>query len=57
MNGIGWGLAHLPLIYFGFNYSLKNSGAPYANMALMLVVCVIMGIMFSYITIWTGNCM
>lgn len=57
INGIEWGLAHLPLIYFGFNYSLNNPGAPYTNMALMVVVCVIMGIMFSDITIRTGNCM
>ncbi len=57
LNGIEWGLAHLPLIYFGFNYSLNNWGAPYTNMALMLAVCIVSGIMFSYITIQTGNCM
>lgn len=57
INGFEWGLTHLPLIYFGFNYSLNNPGAPYTNMALMLLVCVIMGILFSYITIQTGNCM
>lgn len=57
INGVEWGLAHLPLIYFGFNYSLNNPGAPYTNMALMMVVCVIIGIMFSYITIKTGNCL
>lgn len=48
---------NLPLIYFGFNYSLDNPGAPYTNMALMLLTCVILGIMFSYITIRTENCM
>lgn len=57
INGVEWGLAHLPLIYFGFNYSLNNPGAPYTNMALMVVVCVIVGIIFSYVTIKTGNCM
>lgn len=57
INGAEWGLTHLPLIYFGFNYSLDNPGAPYTNMALMMVVCVIIGILFSYITIQTGNCM
>lgn len=57
INGVEWGLAHLPLIYFGFNYSLNNPGAPYTNMAVMVIVCVIIGIIFSYITIKTGNCM
>ncbi|MCI8359927.1 MAG: CPBP family intramembrane metalloprotease [Clostridiales bacterium] len=57
INGFEWELAHLPLVYFGFNYSLNNPGAPYTNMALMLIVCVSTGILFSYITIQTGNCM
>lgn len=57
INGVEWGVTHLPLIWFGFNYSLDNPGAPYTNMAMMLVVCVVMGILFSYITIRTGNCM
>lgn len=42
----GMGVTHLPLIWFGFNYSLDNPGAPYTNMAMMLVVCVVMGILF-----------
>lgn len=57
INGLEWGLTHLPLVYFGFNYSLNNPGAPYTNMALMLLVCVVTGILFSYITIQTENCM
>ncbi len=57
INGVEWGVTHLPLIWFGFNYSLDNPGAPYTNMAMMLAVCVVMGILFSYITIRTGNCM
>lgn len=57
INGAEWGLVHLPLIYFGFNYSLDNPGAPYTNMLMMMIVCVTIGIIFSYITIKTGNCM
>ena len=57
INGIEWGLAHLPLIYFGFNYSLDNPGAPWTNMFMMVLVCVVLGIIFSYITIRTENCM
>ena len=57
INGIEWGLAHWPLIYFGFNYSLENPGAPWSNMAMMLLTCIVLGILFSYVTIRTGNCM
>ena len=57
LNGIEWGAAHLPLIYFGFNYSLKNPGAPWTNMLMMMICCVVLGILFSYITIRTQNCM
>ena len=57
INGVEWGLAHLPLVYFGFNYSLDNWGAPWSNMAVMMVMCVVLGILLSYATIKTGNCM
>lgn len=57
INGTEWGISHLPLIYFGFNYSLDNPGAPWTNMLMMLLVCVVLGIIFSYITIRTENCM
>lgn len=57
INGIEWGISHLPLIYFGFNYSLKNPGAPWTNMLMMVFVCVVLGIFLSYVTIKTGNCM
>ena len=57
INGFEWGMAHLPLIYFGFNYSLDNPGAPWSNMIMMMFVCAVLGIIFSYVTIRTGNCM
>ena len=57
INGIEWGIAHLPLIYYGFNYSLDNPGAPWSNMGMMIVTCVVLGILLSYVTIKTGNCM
>ncbi len=57
INGIEWGLAHLPLVYFGFNYSLDNWGAPWSNMIMMMVTCVVLGIILSYVTIKTGNSM
>lgn len=57
VNGIEWGIAHLPLIYYGFNYSLDNPGAPWSNMGMMIVTCVVLGVLLSYVTIKTGNCM
>lgn len=57
VNGVEWGLAHLPLIYFGFNYSLKNPGAPWSNMGMMMLTCIVLGIILSFVTIKTGNCM
>ena len=57
INGVEWGLAHMPLIYLGFNYSNDNPGAPWSNMALMMLLCIVMGITFSFVTLKTGNCM
>ena len=57
INGIEWGLVHMPLIYLGFNYSSENPGAPWSNMAMMMLVCIVLGIMFSYVTLKTKNCM
>ena len=57
LNGILWGLAHLPLIYFGFNYSIENPGAPWSNIAMMMVVCVTLGIILSYVMLVSGNVM
>ena len=56
LNGFFWGMAHLPLIYFGFNYSLKNIGAPWLNMGMMVLICLVLGTIFSYVTIRSGNC-
>lgn len=57
LNGIEWGLAHLPLIYFGFNYSMENWGAPWSNMGMMMIMCIVLGIFLSFVTIKTENCM
>lgn len=57
INGFWWGIAHIPLIYFGFNYSLDNWLAPWSNMLLMMLTCITLGIIMSHITIKTKNCM
>lgn len=57
VNGVEWGLVHMPLIYLGFNYSNDNPFAPWSNMALMMLLCIVLGILFSFVTLKTGNCM
>ncbi len=57
MNGLYWGTAHLPLICLGFNYSSENAGAPWSNMLMMMLVCVTMGIICSYVMVRSNNVM
>jgi len=57
LNGFYWGLAHLPLIYLGFNYSLDNVGAPWSNMAMMMLVCMTIGVICSYVMVQSNNVM
>lgn len=57
LNGFYWGIAHLPLIYLGFNYSLENAGAPWSNMAMMMLVCMVIGIICSYVYVKSNNVM
>lgn len=57
LNSFYWGLSHLPLIYFGFNYSPDNAGAPWSNMAMMMLVCMSVGILCSYAMVKTENVM
>lgn len=51
LNGALWGLCHAPLVYFGFNYGLNYRFAPYAGIAMMILVCVVLGVWLSYVTI------
>ena len=57
INSLLWGFGHLPLIYFGFNYSLDNPLAPWSNLAMMMLVCLVFGILCGAATIVSGNCM
>lgn len=57
INGILWGMAHAPLIYYGMNYGADYSGAPYTGMLMMVLVTVVLGTWMSYITLKTKNCM
>ena len=57
LNGVCWGLAHMPLIYFGFNYSSENIGAPWSNMAMMMLACMTTGIICSCVMVISNNVM
>lgn len=57
LNGFYWGIAHLPLIYYGFNYSPDNTGAPWSNMAMMMLVCMTIGTISSYVMVRSNNVM
>jgi membrane protease YdiL (CAAX protease family) len=55
IQGLLWGLAHAPLIYFGFNYGLDYWGAPWSGMLMMTLVCVVLGTWLAYVTIRTES--
>ncbi|MBD5487495.1 MAG: CPBP family intramembrane metalloprotease [Lachnospiraceae bacterium] len=57
LNGALWGMAHAPLIYFGMNYGDDYIGAPISGIAMMVLVCVVLGIWSSYVTLKYNNCM
>lgn len=57
LNGFEWGLVHMPIIYLTYREYAGEMGAPWSNMAAMLLVCTAMGIIFSYVTVKTGNMM
>lgn len=57
VNSALWGLGHAPLIYFGFNYGSDYAGAPFAGIAMMILVCIVLGVWLSYVTLKYSNCM
>ncbi len=50
IHGLLWGLAHAPLIYFGFNYGSDYWGAPLTGILMMTLVCVVLGTWLAYVT-------
>lgn len=51
LHGLLWGVAHAPLIFFGFNYGSDYWGAPYTGMGMMVVVCIALGTWLAYVTL------
>lgn len=57
INGIIWGLWHAPLTAIGHNYGMGYWGWPVTGILAMCAFCIVMGVIFSYITIKTGSCL
>lgn len=51
LHGLLWGLAHAPLIYFGFNYGQDYWGAPWSGILMMTLVCLVLGTWLATVTI------
>lgn len=56
VDGVIWGLWHLPLIIGGKNYGFDYDGYPYAGILMMVLFCVVYGIVLSYFTVKTDSC-
>ncbi len=56
INGLIWGLWHAPLTVIGRNYGTGDWGYPVTGILAMCLFCVVLGIIFSYVTIKTGSC-
>lgn len=57
ISGIIWGVWHAPLTALGHNYGVGYKGFPVTGILAMCGFCIVMGIIFSYITIRTGSCL
>ncbi len=57
INGIIWGLWHMPLTILGHNYGLGYAGYPVTGILAMCLFCTVIGTCFSYVTIRTGSCL
>lgn len=57
ITGVIWGLWHLPITILGHNYGTGYTGYPITGILAMCVFCIVMGVIFSYLTIRTGSCL
>jgi membrane protease YdiL (CAAX protease family) len=56
INGVIWGLWHAPLTVLGHNYGIGYFGYPYTGILAMILFCIVIGTIFSYLTIKTNSC-
>lgn len=55
LTGIIWGFWHAPMIAMGHNYGTDYPGYPVVGILLMIVFCVSIGIIESYLTLRTDS--
>ena len=56
LTGFIWGIWHAPIIVAGHNYGMNYPGYPWWGIIAMCVFCVVVGTLFSYITLKTKSC-
>lgn len=54
-TGIIWGFWHAPMIAMGHNYGTAYPGYPVAGILLMVIFCVAIGVIESYLTLRTDS--
>lgn len=56
ITGVIWGLWHAPLTVMGHNYGTDYVGYPFLGIMAMCIFCIVMGCIFSFLTLKTGSC-
>ncbi len=56
INGAIWGVWHAPLTALGHNYGTGYAGFPFTGILAMVIFCIVLGTIFSYVTIKTNSC-
>lgn len=55
-TGFIWGIWHAPIIVAGHNYGLDYWGYPWLGIMAMCIFCIVVGVLFSYVTLRTSSC-
>ena len=56
LTGFIWGIWHAPIIVVGHNYGMSYPGYPWWGIIAMCVFCIVVGTLFSYITLKAKSC-
>ena len=56
LTGFIWGIWHAPIIVAGHNYGMSYPGYPWWGIIAMCLFCIVVGTLFSYITLKTKSC-
>ncbi len=56
INGLIWGIWHAPLTALGHNYGTGYTGFPFTGILAMIIFCIVLGTILSYVTIKTNSC-